>query len=1344
MRSIRITNVVVISVIILTALSFTTALYASGKPSQPAATYFKAPLRFEPNEGQSVPGVDFVSHGKGFVLHLSSTSAVFALPKEQITMQLVGSNPQAQASSIEPLESKVNYFMGTDPSKWQTGIPTFGKTRYQDIYPGIDVVYYGNGEQLEYDFVVSPGADPKQIAIGFPEARKLRVDGDGDLLLTGKYGTLSFHKPIVYQEVDGRRRQIAGKYAISNDRVRFDVGPYDARQPLIIDPTLKFSSYLGGSTNDAVLAVAADASSNAYVTGLTQSGDFPITANAYQPSFLSGFTAGFVTKLNSSGSIVFSTYFGGTDGSSNTQGNAIALDSSGNIYIAGSTDSNALPTKGGQGIETQKGVVSSSGGPVTAISNFVSGTTFVSFGSGLITMAGNGGSGAGLSVTIQISGNTATFVSIASGGSGYKVGDTITVSARSGTATFTVAAVAGAGSTEVAAFVSEFNTTGGLVNSTYVAGSGRNNPSCANGVAAHGLAVDPTSNVYITGFTDSSLLTQMPAPSCVGAFVVALNFTATGVFKWGQLIGAGSMMDTTDTGNGVALDASGNIFVTGSIYTSSSNSNDVFVAKLKPADGTPIYSVTQGGSGFDAGNAIAVDASGNAYVAGATLSASGATFITSGAFQPNFAGGTVYGDGLVLKLASNGTLSYGSYLGGSSDDSATGIGLDAKGNVSIIGFTQSIDFPVTPASTLAGVNGTTNSGLSDVFVARFNSAFTTEFYATYLGGSGADLGTGLAVAPTTAMNNTFLAGYTGSTNFASKTRAGSSTTGFVAMISDPNPAQLKFTVAPASTPPGFVVTPNLQVSIQDSTGAPVTAAKGPVTIAVQSGPAGATLSGATATASNGVATFNALSLSLAGSYTVTATDAADGLTSASVIVSITQPVLCFTVPPVSTVAGLTIPPISVALENGTCSGSSNIITQATSPVTLAFTPSGPTATVNAVNGVATFGGLIISTAGTYTVTATAPGATLATSSITITPPPVPVLCFSGEPVDAPAGLSIPAVKVALENGSCRGSIITQSGVSVTITIGSGASIATLSGTTTVNTSSGVATFSGLSINTVGTYTLVASTTTLSATSTPFRITKANAGIYVTNANCSALSMSGNSYTDSFDSSLGYAASKSNSHGDISVVGSADLDGNATVNGVIYTVHPTVGDCKKGNGIIISGHAVATGGYLPLTPTTFAPPPPVVPGKSDVELDSNDTMTLSPGSYGDIKLTGHAVLNLSAGTYNINSLTLKGSSQVIVTSGAVTLNVAGTKKDKPVDLAGGSILNKSQIPANFLLNYAGTGGLELSGQSDSYGVVYAPNADADLSGQGDWFGSMVVGTLGMTGKAGVHIDLRLGQ
>jgi hypothetical protein len=251
-------------------------------------------------------------------------------------------------------------------------------------------------------------------------------------------------------------------------------------------------------------------------------------------------------------------------------------------------------------------------------------------------------------------------------------------------------------------------------------------------------------------------------------------------------------------------------------------------------------------------------------------------------------------------------------------------------------------------------------------------------------------------------------------------------------------------------------------------------------------------------------------------------------------------------------------------------------------------------------------------------------------------------------------------------------------------------------------------------------------------------------LYVTGTGCGAATFSGGAYTDSFDSSVGdYAITRSNDHGDISVNGNARLSGNVAINGTIFAARPTVGDCKNGNGISISGNARATGGYAQLTPITFVTPGPFTAGSSEVDVHRNQA--LPPGTYGNIKVSGQAVLTLSPGVYNINSLVLSGASKLTISpSGAVTLNIAGAGMSKPVDLSGGSMGDPSGIPANLLLNYGGTGEIDLSGQADNYGILYAPNAAIDLSGHGDWFGAMVVKTLTDTGGSAIHYDRRLGQ
>ena len=270
---------------------------------QVVEAYGKLPLSFEANEGQTDNRVDFLSRGSGYTLFLTPTEAVLALrkpvasnrprrdngtprnaeaeqapaaPTAVLRMKLVGANPSPRVTGLEELPGKSNYFLGNDPDKRHTDVPNYARVQYQDVYPGVDLVYYGNQRQLEYDLVVAPGADPDAIALSFDGVEKLRIDAQGDLVLETAGGEIRQHKPLVYQEVDGIRREIAGSYVLNGGyQVGFQVAAYDAGKPLIIDPVLVYSTYLGGSARDRGRGIAVDAAGNAYVTGTTKSTDFP-------------------------------------------------------------------------------------------------------------------------------------------------------------------------------------------------------------------------------------------------------------------------------------------------------------------------------------------------------------------------------------------------------------------------------------------------------------------------------------------------------------------------------------------------------------------------------------------------------------------------------------------------------------------------------------------------------------------------------------------------------------------------------------------------------------------------------------------------------------------------------------------------------------------------------------------------------------------------------------------------------------------------------------------------------------------------------------------------------------
>ena len=349
------------------------------------ASYGKLPLSFEANQGQAGAGVKFLSRGRGYGVFLTSSEAVLEvqesgvriqdsgfrnqssiqnpIPKMQnqvVRLRLVGVKPDGEVTGREELPGKVNYFIGNDPKKWRTNVPTYAKVRYHDVYPGVDLEYYGNqGGQLEYDFIVAPGADPSAITLQVGAVREppLRIDADGDLVIAAKGGEIRFHKPQVYQEqstidspqlkAETRQPKIVNRQSTivhrqfreggfrldAQNRICFAVGSYDHSKPLVIDPSLVYSTYLGGNPvngyYDTAKGIAVDSSGNAYLTGTAYSNNFP-TSDPIQATNKAANGTVFVSKINASGSaLIYSTYLGG---SVREQGNAIAIDSSGDAY----------------------------------------------------------------------------------------------------------------------------------------------------------------------------------------------------------------------------------------------------------------------------------------------------------------------------------------------------------------------------------------------------------------------------------------------------------------------------------------------------------------------------------------------------------------------------------------------------------------------------------------------------------------------------------------------------------------------------------------------------------------------------------------------------------------------------------------------------------------------------------------------------------------------------------------------------------------------------------------------------------------------------------------------------
>jgi RHS repeat-associated protein len=715
--------------------------------------YAQLPLSFEANQGQTDAQVNFLSRGDGYSLFLTPGEAVLSLHRPAnsatgnaeagstpavVRMQLVGGNPSAQASGLDPLPGRSNYFVGNDPTQWHTDIPTYGRVRYQDVYPGVDLIYYGSQRQLEYDFVVAPHADPGQIRLQFAGVDSLAVDGQGNLVLRTAGGEVVEHAPIIYQEVAGARQRVASGYAISgDDEVGFRLSAYDPNRPLIIDPVLSYSTYLGGSSGDYGHGIAVDAAGNMYIAGFTRSMDFP-TQNPFQNSN-HGDADIFVAKLNSQGSaLLYSSYIGG---GGYDQAFDIAVDSSGNAYLIGNTNSRDLPTTPGS---FQPSFGGGGSGFNAGDDGFV--IKVSSTGSSLVYSSYLGGRG----------NDSPQAIALDSLGNAYVVGV-----AFSGFPTTPGAFQPSYGGGGDDAFVVKVNATGtALVYSTYLGGSGLDQ-------GEQGIAVDALGNAYVVGSTDSQNF-----PTTPGAFQTTF---AGGGFRYGdafvtKLNPTGSALvystylggNSNDGAFGVAVDPAGSAYVAGFTlsrnfptanafqgsygggagYPNGFGGGDSFVAKLNPAGSALVYSTYLGGSGDEEILGIAVDEFGSAYVTGTTASAN---YPTANPTQAGYAGGG--GDAFLTKISAPGSgLVYSTYLGGAGGEDGVAIALDSHGGVYVTGDTGSSDFP-TSNPLQANYRGGT-----DAFVTRYNLGPPTLDVKSPADGSSFSAGTtvlvtGFASAP---------------------------------------------------------------------------------------------------------------------------------------------------------------------------------------------------------------------------------------------------------------------------------------------------------------------------------------------------------------------------------------------------------------------------------------------------------------------------------------------------------------------------------------------------------------------------------------------------------------------
>ncbi len=665
--------------------------------------------------------VAFLSRGPGYGLFLTKDGAVLRLLGSKpatVQMKLVGGS-SSDIHGIEPVPGKVNYLTNSAPKGWHGDIATYSRVRYAGVYPGIDLVYYGSQRKLEYDFTVAPGSHPDLIALRFEGVQRLDIDGKGDLVLKTPAGEVRQPRPVIFQEANGKRIPVEGGYVLRGKKtVGFRIGNYDLTKPLTIDPVLVYSTYFGGSGTgiDQANAVAVDSDGNAYITGVTAS-DGILLVNPFQTSNR-GLTDGFVLKLDPTGStVIYSTYFGG---SGNDEGHSIAIDAAGNAYVTGLTSSSDFPTTSNAAQRTK---AANQEGYLLKLNPAGNNILYA-------TYLGGNGDDRGMGVAVDPKGG-------------------IYVTGLTGSTDFPV--VGGFQTTNMGGladvFVTKFGPTGAIQYSTYVGGRGNDQ--------GYSIAVDAAGAAYVTGFTTSAnvvvnSLTREPQrfdrsfptanafQSDYGggsddAFVFKLS-PAGNSLEYSSYIGAGS----SDIATRVAVNSAGTACITGysnseffpllnPLQPAASGGYDAFITCMAPDGKSVLFSTLFGGESNDSGTGIAFDSTGNLYVGGYTESI---LLPAYNALQGSWHGGR---DGWVLKYSlPKLTLLYSTFLGGSSTDAVTGLGVDGSGNTYVVGLTTSTDFPINYPFQPE------NAGNQDAFIAKINASdviSTSNFITASQGGS---------------------------------------------------------------------------------------------------------------------------------------------------------------------------------------------------------------------------------------------------------------------------------------------------------------------------------------------------------------------------------------------------------------------------------------------------------------------------------------------------------------------------------------------------------------------------------------------------------------------------------
>lgn len=711
-------------------------LLASAQHGRPDANFGALPLAFEQNLGQTDAQVQYMARGDGYTLFLTHTDAVFsfrakapegpsarrvALSKSftarpprtatpvgmnqarvnPVRMHIVGGNTAAQIAPAELLPGKSNYYLGNDPEKWQIGVRQYARVAYKNVYPGIDLAYYGERRKLEFDFIVAPESNPGSIDLAFSGARTLATDASGDLVISSAAGDVVLNKPVAYQQRDGRREFVDAKFALrSKNNVSFELGNYDRSRELVIDPTVTFATYLGGSGEDEAYAIAVDASGNSYIAGATNSTNFPGTSGPGTSFDV------FVSKLSADGStLLYSTLLGGNG---DDIGLGIAVNTLG-AFVVGNTESTNFP------------VTTPVLGSVGIQNTFVA-KLDLTVGTALqVTRIGGSGTDSGNAIAVDSNGNT--YIGGQTGSTDFPT--VLPIQATLG-GTFD-------------GFVAELNAAGtALTYSTYLGGS--------SGDLVTGIGLDGSNNAYVTGITLSSNFPTTPGAfqtaqkgSDDNAFVSAIKADGSALI-YSTYLGGSAVNDAL----ALAVDSAGEAYITGDtsstdfptanpVQSTLAGTTNVFVSKLT-ADGTALeFSTYFGGSQTtaanvqaataqaDEGTGIALDAFNDVYVTGRTNSTN---YPTSGsAFQTALNGNS---DAFITELSSSGFTVYSSYLGGTGDENFIGINpstsigavaVDSSSNAYLAGSTNSTTF-----STAGAFQSTNGGGVADGFVAKISAA----------------------------------------------------------------------------------------------------------------------------------------------------------------------------------------------------------------------------------------------------------------------------------------------------------------------------------------------------------------------------------------------------------------------------------------------------------------------------------------------------------------------------------------------------------------------------------------------------------------------------------------------